>query len=285
MEPTHAVRLVVQQRCRSRRHAWRLPGCGRCRRCGATRNGANCWRCSSAHRPRQPRQRRASSTVGVRRPCWHSNEAGRAAYATRLRKPLQLMQSTARHACTRRSVHHPDGSPRWFPRLFFRTESRRPGAGVGCGIGIRRQRVDRDLPSRFSSVAATPDGWPARRADRRADSVSRARAFLFPQQFASIEEPFVHSREALFRTAPLETNLLPRGVYFTSALQGGPGIDRAPPATRQQMGIADSPPAAAEPPGQHSYFLSNGCARPYSPTRDSRVQAAALNGGVSSCTR
>ena len=48
------------------------------------------------------------------------------------------------------------------------------------------------------------------------DPVSRARAFLFPQQFASIEEPLVDFCEALFRPSPLETNLLPRGVYLTA---------------------------------------------------------------------
>jgi type VI secretion system protein ImpL len=205
------------------------------------------------HRPRQPLNG-VVLAVGVDA-LLTLDEAGRAAYATRLRKPLQLMQSTFGmrvpvYLCITR-MDRLDGFRAYFSGLNRDGRAQAWGAALESGDSVLTetcQRAFQALQQRLTDglrdvLIVEPD------------PVSRARAFLFPQQFASIEEPLVDFCEALFRPSPLETNLLPRGVYFTSALQGGPGIDRVLPATRQQMGIADSLPAAAEPPGQHSYFL------------------------------
>jgi len=205
------------------------------------------------HRPRQPLNG-VVLAVGADA-LLTLDEAGRAAYATRLRKPLQLMQSTLGmrvpvYLCITR-MDRLDGFRAYFSGLNRDGRAQVWGAALESGDSALTATCHRAFQALLQRLT---DGLRDVLIVEP-DPVSRARAFLFPQQFASIEEPLVDFCEALFRPSPLETNLLPRGVYFTSALQGGPGIDRVLPATRQQMGIADSPPAAAEPPGQHSYFL------------------------------
>ncbi|CAE6754081.1 type VI secretion system membrane subunit TssM [Paraburkholderia domus] len=205
------------------------------------------------HRPRQPLSG-VILAVGIDA-LLTLDEAGRAAYATRLRKPLQVMQHTLGmrvpvYLCITR-MDRLDGFRAYFSSLNRDGRAQAWGAAFESGDGSPAETCRHAFQALLQRVA---DGLRDVLIVEP-DADSRARAFLFPQQFASIETPLVDFYEVLFRPSSLETNLLSRGVYFTSAQQGGLCIDRAQPVTKLQMGIADSPPAPAEPPGQLSYFL------------------------------
>ncbi|HZZ06508.1 type VI secretion system membrane subunit TssM [Paraburkholderia sp.] len=183
------------------------------------------------------------------------DEAGRAAYAARLRKPLQLMQDTLGmrvpvYLCLTR-MDRLDGFCAYFSSLNRDGRAQVWGAAFESGDASSAETC---RPAFQALLKRLTDGVGDVLVVEP-DLDSRARAFLFPQQFANIEEPLADFCAALFRPSPLETNLLARGFYFTSALQGGLCLDRVLPATMLQMGMAESPPAPAAPLVQHGYFL------------------------------
>ncbi|CNH06493.1 type VI secretion protein IcmF [Yersinia thracica] len=70
-------------------------------------------------------------------------------------------------------------------------------------------------------IAALPDTMLAN------DSMSqRAESHLFPQQFAALRPLLSQYLGALFVASSFETQIMPRGIYFTSATQEGQPIDQ-----------------------------------------------------------
>lgn len=186
------------------------------------------------------------------------NEADRAAYATRLRKPLQLLQAKL-------DVRVPI-------YLCFTRMDRL------SGFSDYFSGLNRDDRAQVWGMAATPEdttpghsGWLsgaafdalARRltdglrdvliADPDLDS--RARAYLFPQQFASLKEVIGDFCQTLFRHSPIETNPRARGIYFTSAQQNGPTLDRVLAPIRQALQVSDATPVRDAAHRSRSYFL------------------------------
>ena len=187
------------------------------------------------------------------------SEPERAAYAVRLRKPLQLMQAkfdvrVPIYLCFTR-MDRISGFNAYFSGLnrdaraqvwgtTFAVHPARLDEPAGLAFGGAFERLAQRLNDALRDVLiADPD------------PESRALAYLFPQQFAGLKETLNDFCAALFHVSRLETNLVARGVYFCSALQTGPAIDRVLTPIQQQLLMTAAPPASATPhPGQ-SYFL------------------------------
>ncbi|MEZ0601904.1 type VI secretion system membrane subunit TssM [Paraburkholderia sp. IW21] len=204
------------------------------------------------HRPRQPLNG-ALLMVGIDE-LLAMSESERAAYATRLRKPLQLMQAkfdvrVPVYLCFTKmdricgfseyfSGLNRDGRAQVWGTTFAAHDT------AGFASGGAFDRLAQRLNEALRDVLITDP-----------DLDSRALAHLFPQQFASLKEPLDDFCVALFRPSRLETNLVARGLYFSSALQGGPTIDRVLTPIRQQLGIEAAAPARVTPKQSQGYFL------------------------------
>lgn len=190
------------------------------------------------------------------------SESERTAYATRLRKPLQLMQAkfdvrVPIYLCFTR-MDRISGFSEYFSGL------NRDGRAQVWGTTFTTGHAAYDDATRFASGGAF-DRLAQRLNDALCDVLiadpdpdSRALAYVFPQQFASLKETLDDFLVALFRASRLETNLVARGIYFSSALQSGPIIDRVPTPIREQLRVAPAPnvqPARVTPKPSQSYFL------------------------------
>ncbi|CAE6774396.1 type VI secretion system membrane subunit TssM [Paraburkholderia haematera] len=209
------------------------------------------------YRPRQP-VNGALLMVGVDE-LLAMSESDRAAYATRLRKPLQLMQAkfdvrVPVYLCFTR-MDRISGFTEYFSGLNRDGRAQVWGTTFAAGD-----------PASSDAAGFAPGGAFDRLAQRLnaalhdvliadPDPDSRALAYLFPQQFASLKETLDDFLVALFRPSRLETNLVARGIYFTSALQSGPAIDGVLTPIRQQLQMAAAPPARVAPKHSQSYFL------------------------------
>ncbi|MFM0501033.1 type VI secretion system membrane subunit TssM [Paraburkholderia caffeinilytica] len=211
------------------------------------------------YRPRQPING-ALLMVGIDE-LLAMSESDRAAYATRLRKPLQLMQAkfdvrVPVYLCFTRmdritgfreyfsGLNRDERAQVWGTTFTAGDASRGDAAGFASGGAFDRlvQRLNEGL---CDVLIAEPD------VD------TRALAYLFPQQFASLKEILDDFLVALFRTSRLETNLVARGVYLSSALQDGPEVDRILTPIRQRLHIETAPPPRIAPAHSQGYFLKH----------------------------
>lgn len=87
------------------------------------------------------------------------------------------------------------------------------------------------------------------------DLHSRGLAYLFPQEFASMQQILGEFYAAVCRPSRFENDLLIRGVYFTSARQGGKAIDRVLGPLRLELQADDSWLTHAKDGQEHDYFL------------------------------
>lgn len=85
------------------------------------------------------------------------------------------------------------------------------------------------------------------------DLASRGQAFLFPQEFAALQDPLFEWLSALGRASRFEPELWLRGLYFTSLGRGGPPVSRVLDAIRTALQLDVEPPVAAAE-GRQSYF-------------------------------
>ena len=83
--------------------------------------------------------------------------------------------------------------------------------------------------------------------------VDRAEAWLFPQEFAQLEQPLLEWLTALSRASRFEPELWLRGVYFTSTGRGGAVIEQVLAPIRRVLQLAPQT-AEAVPEGRQSYF-------------------------------
>lgn len=205
------------------------------------------------YRPRQP-MNGVLLTVGIDELVALS-ESERVTYATRLRQPLQLMQAKLDlrvpiYLCFTK-MDRISGFSEYFSSL------NRDGRAQVWGTTFSRDDAiaDHTFSLAFDTLSQRLNQGlrDVLLADPCRDS--RARAFLFPQQFASLKEILDDFCAALFRTSRLEANLLARGIYFTSARQDEAVIDRVLEPVRQELNIAAaaSKPAVSHRP--HGYFL------------------------------
>ncbi len=97
-----------------------------------------------------------------------------------------------------------------------------------------------------------------RRIDSLAESAGEAsgdhqrNALLFPIQFSLLKRRIGHYIAALTRPNPFQESAWLRGIYFTSAAQGGVPIDRV----MGSIGLGESSLQSVAPQEQRSYFLN-----------------------------
>ncbi|RAS21709.1 type VI secretion system membrane subunit TssM [Paraburkholderia bryophila] len=227
------------------------------------RRGAE-WRALLAllrkHRPRQPLNG-VLLTVAIDT-LLALNQAERAAYATRLRKPLLSMRESFDmqvpiYLCFTRmdrlggfveyfSALSREGREQVWGATFPLDETAAPSNRAATAFTDAFDKLAQRLTEGLRDVLSTDP-----------DLDSRALAYLFPQQFASLRDVLDGFCSALFRASQLEPNLVARGIYFASALQSGPAIDRVLAPVRQHLHSAmPSPsPAPATNRVSQSYFL------------------------------
>ncbi|MFM0250235.1 type VI secretion system membrane subunit TssM [Paraburkholderia sediminicola] len=187
------------------------------------------------------------------------SESELAAYATRLRKPLQLMQAKLDvrvpiYLCLTR-MDRVSGFSEYFSGLNRDGRAQVWGTTFAAGDAAADGITGRASVQAFDRLTQRLNEGLRDVLIADPDLDSRALAYLFPQQFASLKETLIDFCTTLFRTSRMETNLLARGIYFTSARQGGPVIDRVLAPIRQQLRIAATSPAHATPGHSHGYFL------------------------------
>ncbi|MDE1183221.1 type VI secretion system membrane subunit TssM [Paraburkholderia sp.] len=209
------------------------------------------------HRPRQP-VNGVLLTVPI-----HTllalDEAGCKAYATRLRQPLQALQATL-------DVRVP-------VYLCF-TQMDRIGGFCDYFSSLNRDERAQVWGTTFEAndAAVTESASQAFDALRRRldeglsdvllsepDVTRRARAFLFPQQFASVRQAHDDFCAALFCASPLDVELHARGIYFTSAQQGAPEIDRVLAPIHDRLRIEETAVPTRANVGhasRHGFFLT-----------------------------
>jgi type VI secretion system protein ImpL len=88
----------------------------------------------------------------------------------------------------------------------------------------------------------------------RGDLRRRALLFTFPYQMASLRNLLNDTLQEIFRQSRYEQPVLLRGVYFTSATQGEPPVDRLFAPKARELGL--DPQAPPSPQGQgRGYFV------------------------------
>lgn len=188
------------------------------------------------------------------------SESERAAYATRLRKPLQLMQAkfdvrVPVYLCFTR-MDCISGFTEYFSALNRDGRAQVWGTTIAAGDPAWNDDAGFAPSGAFDRLAQRLNAALHDVLNADPDLDSRALAYLFPQQFASLKETLDDFLMALFRPSRLETNLVARGIYFSSALQkSGPAIDRVLTPIRQQLQMAATQPARVAPKHSQSYFL------------------------------
>ncbi|MDR5759521.1 type VI secretion system membrane subunit TssM [Caballeronia sp. LZ035] len=91
---------------------------------------------------------------------------------------------------------------------------------------------------------------------REPDVRKRQDIYLFPQQFAALRPRLAQWYGELSRHSQYETNLAVRGVYFTSARQGGEPLDLVLGERRERLGLAAAQAMPALAPRLGSTFLA-----------------------------
>lgn len=210
------------------------------------------------HRPRQPLNG-VLLTVAVDS-LLALNEAERTAYATRLRKPLQTMRAALDiqvpiYLCFTR-MDRLSGFVEYFSAL------NREGREQVWGATFPLDEAAAASNSATTAFTDAFDKLVQRLTDGLRDVVSadpdldsRALAYLFPQQFASLRDVLDGFCSTLFQTSHLEAKLVARGIYFTSALQSGQTVDRILTPVRQHLHSAMPSPAPAISRVRQGYFL------------------------------
>lgn len=89
------------------------------------------------------------------------------------------------------------------------------------------------------------------------DEQARAKAYLLPQQFASLQSILGYFLSDVFSTARFESRVLPRGVYFTSGTQGGQTFDQVSDPLKKHLKIegGQAPQSSLPTEAGKSYFL------------------------------
>ncbi|MGQ9369071.1 type VI secretion system membrane subunit TssM [Azospirillum sp. ST 5-10] len=208
------------------------------------------------HRPRRPVNGALVTVSLADLATWSDGE--RRAYALTLHRRLQELRRNLGQAvpvyvvCTKADLLA--GFTAFFDALT--AEERRQVWGVTFPLG--------DGPGATSPAAWFRDTYRGllRRLDERLmerlhqepDIERRGLAFTLPLQMATLEGPLGDLLERVFAVGPEDEPLLLRGVYFTSATQGGPAVDRL----AGRFGpLRTGPALPVEPPADEclSYFL------------------------------
>jgi type VI secretion system protein ImpL len=106
----------------------------------------------------------------------------------------------------------------------------------------------------FTALLRRLDERLLERLHQEPDIERRALNFTFPLQMASLEGPLADLIETVFAVGPEEEALLLRGVYVTSATQGGLAVDRLA-APFAAFGAGAAVHAGDQPVQRQSYFL------------------------------
>ncbi|NYZ16706.1 type VI secretion system membrane subunit TssM [Azospirillum sp. RWY-5-1] len=134
----------------------------------------------------------------------------------------------------------------------FATDDRR--AAMASGTSARASgRVAGPVAERVRGAMAgllrRLDERMFERLHQEPDQERRSAAFGFPAQLSALEGPLEELLATACEPEPGEEAVMLRGVYFTSARQGGPAVDRV------VTGLAALAPAAQEPVETGSFFL------------------------------
>ncbi|WGS49456.1 type VI secretion system membrane subunit TssM [Paraburkholderia sp. D15] len=180
-------------------------------------------------------------------------------YATRLRKPLQAMRDVLGmqvpvYLCFTRmdriggfseyfSALNRDAREQVWGTAFpsdeagAQRDAASPGNAVAVALG---NAFDDAFDGAFDALAKRLNEGLRDVVIADPDLDSRALAYMFPQQFASLRDVLGGFCSALFQTSRLEANLFARGVYFTSAVQDGLTVDRVLATVGRDLGDAVS---------------------------------------------
>ena len=90
----------------------------------------------------------------------------------------------------------------------------------------RNSDAARDFPKEFDALVLRLNERVFSRVHDERDPRRRARAFAFPQEFASLRAPLSDLVTEVFGSTRFDRTILLRGVYFTSGTQEGNPIDR-----------------------------------------------------------
>ena len=109
----------------------------------------------------------------------------------------------------------------------------------------RSGRATENYPEQFDRLIERLNARVFARIEAETDPGRRGKIFAFPQQTAALRELLSQYVADVFATTRFESQLLLRGVYFTSGTQEGTPIDRLVSAVGRIFGVA--PEAAPTP--------------------------------------
>jgi type VI secretion system protein ImpL len=177
------------------------------------------------------------------------DEPGRAALGTRLARTLQRLQADLRmdvpiHVCLTK-MDRIDGFAEYFAHLTPEQRTQVWGMSFDTNVNANvSANVGTTFASAFSAMAQRLDAGLRDVLIADPDTAARARAFLFPRQFATLAQPLAGFCAALFRHSPLDPALRARGLYFASARQDGTVIDRVLAPVGDRLGAQAPTPAS-----------------------------------------
>jgi type VI secretion system protein ImpL len=117
----------------------------------------------------------------------------------------------------------------------------------------RNSDAARDFPNEFDALVLRLNERVFGRVHDERDPRRRARAFAFPQEFASLRTPLSDLVTEVFGSTRFDRTILLRGVYFTSGTQEGNPIDRLLGALGRRFAVA--PGAVATASRGKAYFI------------------------------